>query len=572
MEDKITVVFRRFLSGEIEVPALQATLAELLQSDPDAQQLLVARLQELWGKGRLPLQLYNTLLQLVAPESRPDRQEPPPDSPTRLRPSAQLHRPDAPTQQSTAAASSSDREAETLNESGFIEQLLEPGALIHDRFVLEERIGVGGMGEVFRARDLRYEENEDRDPYVAIKFLGREFRRHPESKKALQREVRKSHHLAHPNIVTVFNFDEDGPLIYMTMEYLQGSPLNEVINVHGLMGLPFDEAWPIIEGAGAALSYAHERGIVHSDFKPGNVFLTKNRRVKVLDFGIARAAATPTGDNKLTRFDVSTLGALSPAYASPEMLAGLEPDPRDDIYALACVAYELLSGRHPFDRASASVAQQEKKEVRPIKGLAAKKMRALTHGLAFTRAERTPTVDQFLQELSGVRPNAQALRAAVTAIAVLAIIGAAVGGYSWSQRCPDIDREFVAALQEKARSDAATMSASQMQRYVNLKDDFLRTGNDYLDLAATEFNPGDLSLGPSNAYGSFTLALVVDPNDQTAIDGILEIVSLYQSQAENLLAEGDTVASAETAGYGLALHPGHCGLNSVAKRAARDAR
>lgn len=570
MEDKVTAVLRQFLSGEIEAPALQATLAELLQGDPNAQQLLVSRLQELWGKGTLPLQIYNTLLQLVSPEFQPDRQSPP-DGPTLLRPSDQLPPPDTPTQHKTAVAPPSHRESETSSETGFIEQLLQPGALIHDRFVLEERIGVGGMGEVFRARDRRYEEYEDRDPYVAIKFLGREFRRHPESKKALQREVRKSHHLAHPNIVTVFNFDEDGPLIYMTMEYLQGSPLNEVINVHGVAGLPFDEAWPIIEGAGAALAYAHERGIVHSDFKPGNVFLTKNRRVKVLDFGIARAAATPTGDNKLTRFDVSELGALSPAYASPEMVAGLEPDPRDDIYALACVAYELLSGRHPFDRASAAVAQQENKEVQPIKGLPAKKMRALKNGLAFTRAERTATVDQFLQELSGVRPNAQALRAAVTAIAVLAIVGTAVGGYSWSQKCPNIDREFVASLQEKARSDAANMSASQMQRYVNLKDDLLRTGNDYLDLAATEFNPGDLSLGPSNAFGSFTRALVVDPNDQTAIDGIFRIVTLYQSQAEHLLDQGDSAASSEIAGYGLALHPGHCGLNSIAKKAGRDA-
>ena len=99
---------------------------------------------------------------------------------------------------------------------------LERGAVLKGRFVLENVVGRGGMGVVFRAKDLRKEEAQDRDPYVAIKILNDEFRRHPESLKALQREARKSQALAHPNIVNVFDFDRDGATVYMTMEFLEG--------------------------------------------------------------------------------------------------------------------------------------------------------------------------------------------------------------------------------------------------------------------------------------------------------------------------------------------------------------
>ena len=152
--------------------------------------------------------------------------------------------------------------------------------------MLEERVGEGGMGVVFKARDLRKEEAQDRDPYVAIKFLNPNSVRHPESLKALQRETRRAQTLAHPNVVTVYDFDRDGTLIYMTMEFLAGEPLDLHIKRHA-QGLRFREAWPIIEGAGRALMYAHEQGVIHADFKPSNVFVS-DKKAKVLDFGIAR--------------------------------------------------------------------------------------------------------------------------------------------------------------------------------------------------------------------------------------------------------------------------------------------
>jgi len=278
---------------------------------------------------------------------------------------------------------------------------LAPGSVLKDRFVLEEVVGEGGMGIVFRARDLRKVEAQDRNPFVAVKVLNEDFRRHPDSLKALQREARKAQTLAHPNIVTVFDFDRDGGNVFLVMELLDGAPLDQVIRETGGKGLAPQKAFEIVRKLGLALAYAHEKGVVHSDFKPANAFLTKDGSVKVFDFGIARAMRRPdaaAGD--MTLFDAGTLGALTPSYASCEMLDGQDPDPRDDIYALACVACELLTGHHPFARKSALVARNEGLTLRRARGLVKRTHKGLSHGLAFMRDDRTSSVEAFIDEIA----------------------------------------------------------------------------------------------------------------------------------------------------------------------------
>src|SRR5262249_41367216 len=152
-------------------------------------------------------------------------------------------------------------------------------------------------------------------------LLNEAFAQHPDAFVALQREARKCQSLAHPNIVTVYDFDRDGPFIYMTMEYLVGSPLKNIIKSHDLKQMATDQILRMIEMIGAALSYAHENGIVHSDLKPANIFVTKSGRVKVIDFGIARAVARAdysTVADK-TVFDAGKLRALTLPYASVDM-------------------------------------------------------------------------------------------------------------------------------------------------------------------------------------------------------------------------------------------------------------
>ena len=162
-------------------------------------------------------------------------------------------------------------------------------------------------------------------------------------------------------------------------------------------GLPFKQAYAIIKQIGSGLAYAHEHQLVHSDFKPSNAFLCNNGKVKTLDFGIARACKNPvSGDLTQTLFDPGKLGALTPAYASHEQLEGQEPDIRDDVYALGCVAYELLTGKHPFNKVPANKAR-EKRLVPPyIESLNKIQNTALTGAIAFFRPDRSPSINHCL--------------------------------------------------------------------------------------------------------------------------------------------------------------------------------
>ncbi|MBM2830088.1 MAG: hypothetical protein HW411_878 [Gammaproteobacteria bacterium] len=280
-----------------------------------------------------------------------------------------------------------------------------PGSIIKHRFKLLEVLGVGGMGKVYKGIDLLKEEARDKHPYVAIKLLNEDFRDHPEAFISLQRESSRQQKLAHPNIATVYDFDRiggPGTPVYITMELMEGMPLNDYIkkSVRNKGGLPFKEAFNIIKQLGAALSYAHHRKLVHSDFKPGNAFLCNDGMVKTLDFGIARAVKAPgSAEGEKTLFDPGKLGALTPAYASLEMLEGEEPDTRDDTYALGCVAYELLTGKHPFNKLPANKAMENNLIPAPVKGLKKKQNRALRRAVAYHRKDRSPTVDHFIEEL-----------------------------------------------------------------------------------------------------------------------------------------------------------------------------
>ncbi|TFW10138.1 serine/threonine protein kinase, partial [Oxalobacteraceae bacterium OM1] len=277
------------------------------------------------------------------------------------------------------------------------------GDTLNNRFVLEECIGFGGMGTVYKALDLRKLEASDRKPYIAIKVLNAQFSAHPQSLIALQREAKKAQTLAHPNIVTVYDFDRDGPMVYLTMEYLAGEPLSRLLRSPDFTGMPVDKALHIVGGIARALAYAHERGFVHCDLKPANVFVTHRGDVKVIDFGIARVFRKPDEDSEATVFDAGSLGGLTPAYASPEMIEHLVPDPRDDLYALACITYELLTGKHPFNRLAATQARSQGMKPERPEGLHNRQWRALRAALAFDRNQRTPSVMRFYEDMTRKR-------------------------------------------------------------------------------------------------------------------------------------------------------------------------
>lgn len=300
--------------------------------------------------------------------------------------------------------------------------------LLKKRFLLEEVLGHGGMGTVYKTKDLRKVEAEDPNPYIATKILNQDFKDHPDAFVTLQQETAKSQTLAHPNIVTVHDFDREGDTLFMTMELLEGQPLDQLIKAQRGKGLAKEQVWKITKDLCAALAYAHQRQLIHADFKPGNVFVNSDGSAKVLDFGIARAASKEVQKH---HFDAGQLGALTPAYATIEMVKDEPLGFSDDVYALACVVYEMLAGHHPFNNRSALEAQQQKLAPKRLDKLSAREWRALSHALALAKAERTASVTQFIEELFP-RRNPFILTAAV-GLAVVSLAGAAWFGYSQYQ-------------------------------------------------------------------------------------------------------------------------------------------
>src|ERR1700752_5316951 len=205
------------------------------------------------------------------------------------------------------------------------------------------KIGAGGMGEVYRARDTRLERT------VAIKVLPSEFSRHADLRKRLEREARTLSSLAHPHICSLYDVGQQNGVDFLVMEYLEGETL-----AHRLLkgALPAGQVLQYGIEMADALDRAHRHGIIHRDFKPGNIMLTKDG-AKLLDFGLARvdAIAAPsnetltlleTQDHKLTEKGV-VLGTFQ--YMAPEQLEGKEADARTDIFALGAVIYEMVSGK-----------------------------------------------------------------------------------------------------------------------------------------------------------------------------------------------------------------------------------
>ncbi len=319
-----------------------------------------------------------------------------------------------------------DRLVQQLSGGSAHQGPLEPGRIIKQRFVLESLLGRGGMGLVFGAIDRRKEEARDPNPRVAQKVLNADFKRHPQSFIALQREARKAQNLAHPNVVTVFDFDRDGDVVYMTMELLKGRPLDAIVRAARGKGNDPQLALPIILGIAEGLAYAHSKGIVHSDLKPGNVFITEDDTAKILDFGIARAVPSSASDDQRDEFDAGSLGAYTEAYATDEMVSGTDPHPADDMYALGIIAYELLSGLHPYQRHSAPNARKFGIKPAPLKGIKRHQARAIEACLSFDRNERPQDAGAFLKAFRGV----SMLQKASLAVAVVLAV---VAGYLWYQ-------------------------------------------------------------------------------------------------------------------------------------------
>lgn len=425
---------------------------------------------------------------------------------------------------------------------------LGEGALLNGRFELIKCVGAGGMSTVYKALDRRKLVFDNREPYVAVKILNPRFAPDSERLGALQLEGERCQRLVHPNIVRVYEFHREGPNAYMSMEYLYGEPLTQRIRHEDFKGLPPGEALRIVDAMGQALGFAHSQGIVHCDFKPGNVFLTEAGEVKLIDFGIARTFSDP--EEAASR--ECSFEAVSPAYASPDILEGREPDPRDDVYALACTAYELLSGAHPFAYKSAIEAREAGLTVEQRAELTRGQWKALRGGLSFERDKRTPTIEQFLEEfIRGDRPRRRVSIAMglVAFLMVFAVLIWRLNGSvieEWPSPTSSSSGVPTSGGRLSEAKDESTATPSPVQRTIAQRESQreppaaqrLPPGGDDAGEA-----PQALLVPEASSEGPLDEEEVVRPGEESAVAARRETVAdEARSSAEKIVADAEDIA------------------------------
>jgi hypothetical protein len=207
-----------------------------------------------------------------------------------------------------------------------------PGQIIAERYRVVALAGRGGMGEVYRAEDLRLTQ------VVAIKFLPESLSQDAAALARFHTEVRTARQVSHPNVCRVFDIGEAEGALFLTMEYVDGEDLASVVRRIGRLSP--DKATEIARQICAGLAAAHERGVIHRDLKPANVMLDGSGKIRITDFGLAGIAASIKG---------ADIRAGTPAYMAPEQLAGRDVTPRSDIYSLGLILYEILTGKRAFE-------------------------------------------------------------------------------------------------------------------------------------------------------------------------------------------------------------------------------
>jgi hypothetical protein len=269
--------------------------------------------------------------------------------------------------------------------------------VLRNRYRIQGVLAHGGMGTIYAALDEFLVDEIDGAQRLAIKVLHTVVAQRPQLLAELRSEFQLLQTLSHPNIVRVHDFDRDGDLTFFTMERLSGAPLSRVLTNPKANPLKREYALAIIQAVGAAIAYAHSRDVVHGDLNLGNIFITDWGDIRVLDFGAScRVHREPTISNldELSRIPVAT-----PNYSSCEVLNGGPANVRDDIYALACVSYVLLTGKHPFQGQNALQARAAHLSPRRPVGISQRQWSALKDGLSFNRQRRPADMQTWLDQL-----------------------------------------------------------------------------------------------------------------------------------------------------------------------------
>ena len=278
-----------------------------------------------------------------------------------------------------------------------------PGATLADRYRIVSPLGKGGMGEVYRAEDLKLGQT------VALKFLPKSLARNAEALARFMREVRLARQVSHPNVCRVFDIGEADGQTFLTMEFVDGEDMASLMRRIGR--LPADKALEIARQVCAGLSAAHEHGIIHRDLKPANIMLDGRGRARITDFGLAGLSTEIQGDDAR---------AGTPAYMSPEQFSDGEVTPKSDLYSLGLVIYEMFTGKKPYEAATYEEMARLREKSAPtapsahLKDIDPLVERVILRCLEKNPAKRPASALQIAAALPGGDPLAAALAAGET--------------------------------------------------------------------------------------------------------------------------------------------------------------
>jgi hypothetical protein len=409
-------VFDAFIEGRADFAHFRSVVEDQLALAPELSGAALLRLDSLRRDGRLSPALHALMTKEVERSSGGDITPPfddraaeePRDAAVQAPPKVEAPKTEAPVVAALHAAS----------HPGAIARDLEVGAVLAGRYRLEALLGRGGMHLVYRAEDLRLGGGGTDAARVAVKLVSPEYAGRA-ARRGLEWEASMLAGLNHPGVIRVLDFDRDGEVVFLVTELLHGQRLRSLLVRSQPAPLPMDEAMGIIRELAEALAYVHGRGLVHRDVQPANVFITASGGLRLIDFGLA----APIGGSSEAGSPAQRPG--TPAYASPEVLGGRPPDPRDDVYSLGCIAYEVLTGRHPWGKAPADDAAHRKLKPSRPPGLREPQWTVLRRALSFKAANRPADAAAFL---AAWFPSLQSRRFLPwVAAAVLAAIGIGIG-------------------------------------------------------------------------------------------------------------------------------------------------
>jgi TonB family protein len=376
------------------------------------------------------------------------------------------------------------------------------------------------MGHVYKAIDNRRQRDGSDQIHVAIKMMRRSVAPQLDARFALEREAAKTQRLSHPNIVNIFDFDQHDDQVFLVMEWLEGESVNALLRRTSGQRLAPEFAWRIIQGIAGGLQHAHSNNVVHADINPSNIFITDTQEIKLLDFGVARYASDPdnaVGDRRVW---------ATRTYASPEVLSGSTPTFEDDIFSLGCVAYRLMSGKHPFPGSSSIDAEKAGATVLPIPGLAEARWQTLSRALSYKRSDRPNSASAFLADLTTtVRPGiaGQLLGLSLTRwLPALPIVAIALAGFWFvSQRTP----ETTLVDDELSADSTLTIQSAEVDR-------LLSGAAQALDAERYVIPGGD------NARDMYREVLAHDAANSVALSGLRTISDVFVQQANVALRAG----------------------------------